>query len=67
MYAINKKAYMESKKTCSCLKAKQYTSNRIRSKKIDNFSCGALNFEKTITHGHGENWRRKEKQKSSKK
>ena len=59
---------MKSKKNCSSAgERKQYWSNLMESKKVHKISFGAENFEKSITHAKGENWRRKEVKKTAKK
>lgn len=60
---------MKSKKSCPCSDSqrKQYWSKLMESTKVCKMSSGAQNFEKSITHAHGNNWRRKETKKCAKK
>jgi hypothetical protein len=60
---------MKSKKNCPCSgsERKQYWTHLMESKKVHKMSSGAENFEKSITHAQGNNWRRKETKKTAKK
>jgi hypothetical protein len=60
---------MKSKKNCPCsgTEKKQYWSRLMKSEKVHKISLGAENFEKSITHAKGDNWRRKEVKKVAKK